>query len=64
MARVLMRAYQEMLYGNVSTDQAARREYEKAPLRYCRVDTHSKEVPCQSIRIIGSLALICLPVSP
>ena len=34
-----MRAYQEMLYGDVSSDQAARREYEKALLRYCRVDT-------------------------
>jgi hypothetical protein len=34
-----MRAYQEMLYGDVSRDQAARREYEKALLRYCKVDT-------------------------
>jgi hypothetical protein len=34
-----MRAYQEMLYGDVSSDQAARLEYEKALLRYCRVDT-------------------------
>jgi hypothetical protein len=34
-----MRAYQEMLYGDVSSDQAARREYEKALLRYCKVDT-------------------------
>ncbi len=34
-----MRAYQEMLYGDVSSDQAARLEYENALLRYCRVDT-------------------------
>ena len=34
-----MRAYQEMLYGDVSSDRAAQREYEKALLRYCKVDT-------------------------
>jgi hypothetical protein len=34
-----MRAYQEMLYGDASSDQVARREYERALLRYCRVDT-------------------------
>jgi hypothetical protein len=34
-----MRAYQEMLYGDISSDQAARREYEKALLRYCWTDT-------------------------
>jgi hypothetical protein len=34
-----MRAYQEMLYGDVSREEAAKLEYERALLRYCRVDT-------------------------
>ena len=38
-----MRAYQEMLYGDVSSDQAARLEYEKALLRTAR-STHLQMV--------------------
>jgi len=34
-----MRAYQEMLYGDVSKDEAAKRKYEKALLQYCKTDT-------------------------